>query len=95
MSSRHIRLSITPEPDPGADVNLAKMRLRERLMRFLFGPMRELTLIVPGHQVSGVTITRGQVDSSDLNDEELDALAASMARHPAGKRRGLKRGETK
>lgn len=37
-TSRHIRLSITREPNMEADVNLAKVSIRERLMRFLFGP---------------------------------------------------------
>lgn len=93
MSSRHIRLSISPQPDPDADVSLAKMRLRERLMRWLFGPMQDLMLIVPGHEVDGVTITRTKQAEPALSDEELEELAASITRHPAGNALTLESGE--
>ena len=84
MSSRQIRLSISPQPDPDADVSLAKMRLRERLMHWLFGPMQDLMLIVPGHEVDAVTITCTKQAEPALSDEELEELAASITRRPAG-----------
>ena len=95
-TSRHIRLSITRQPTMEADVNLENVSIRERLMRFLFGPMKDLTLIVPGHDVDGVTITRAACEpADDLSDDELDALAASMTRHPSKRSRALVGGEGK
>lgn len=58
--------------------------------------MKDLTLIVPGHDVDGVTITRAACESADdLSDDELDALAASMARHPSNRSHALVGGEGK
>ncbi|MBG9319216.1 hypothetical protein I4J37_05420 [Corynebacterium belfantii] len=43
--------------------------------------MNELTVIVPGHRVHDVSLTRRP---TDLPDEETAALEAAVQRHPAG-----------
>lgn len=58
MSGRHIQVDIAEAPDLAADVNLARMNIRERILRWLFGPINELMLIVPGRWVHDVTLTR-------------------------------------
>lgn len=81
MTGRHVRVGINEAPDPAADINLAQMGIRERIMRWLFGPMNELTVIVLGHRVHDVSLTRRP---TDLPDEETAALEAAVQRHPAG-----------
>lgn len=84
MSGRHIRVGVRPTPDPTADVNLARVGLRERIMRWLLGPVQEMTLIVPGRKVSDVIVSKVHAENDDLSDEELMALADAVKRHPAG-----------
>lgn len=80
MSGRHIRVGIAEAPDPAADVNLARVNIRERILRWLFGPINELMLIVPGRWVHDVTLTR----RSTKPEVDEAALNASIERHPAG-----------
>lgn len=89
MTGRHVKVGISPAPNPNADVNLAQMSLRERLMRWLFGPMQDVTLIVPGHKVDDVTVTTTRQHAqeeaeAELSDDDLMALADAITRHPAG-----------
>ncbi|MCD4557005.1 hypothetical protein [Schaalia sp. lx-100] len=80
MTGRHVRVGIAEAPNPAADVNLARVNIRERIMRWLFGPMNELTVIVPGRRVHDVTLSRRS--AKPAVDEA--ALNASIERHPAG-----------
>ena len=82
MTARHLRIGIGREPHPDATVNVARRSIRERILNFLFGPLREVTLVVPGRRVEDITIIRRN-DSDDLM-----ALADAIRNHPAGRSEG-------
>lgn len=89
MAGRHIKVGVSGAPDPKADVSLSKVRVRERFMRWLFGPLQELTLIVPGRKIEDVTVTQHASASNDSQvkaEAETEELMQSMRRHPAGRK---------
>ncbi|MBR2822919.1 MAG: hypothetical protein IKE24_04460, partial [Clostridia bacterium] len=46
----------TRQPDLGGVVAIRRVSVRERLLRFLLGEKRKLTILVPGDTVSGIEI---------------------------------------
>lgn len=103
MTGRHVRVGITPVPDPDADVSLAQLSLRERLVRWLFGPLTEMTLIVPGQKVEDVTVTTSTTGTTARAPRPCRhrpawgtgrlGLVEAMRRHPAGKAMRCEGGE--
>ena len=54
---RHnLRISVTRQPVNGGVVAIRSVSVRERLLRFLLGEKRKLTILVPGDTVSGIEI---------------------------------------
>ena len=54
---RHnLRISVTRQPANGGVVAIRSVSVRERLLRFLLGEKRKLTILVPGDTVSGIEI---------------------------------------
>lgn len=85
MAGRHVKVGVSGAPDPSADVSVSKVGVRERFMRWLFGPLQELTLIVPGHKIKDVTVTQHASASDDVQ-AEVEQVMQSMRRHPAGRK---------
>lgn len=88
--ARHLRIAVSDQPDTAADVSIGHKRLRERFMRWIFGPLRDVTLVVPGRQIDGIAVTRTSGPKhlacpgvEEVSDEELMALADCLAHHPA------------
>lgn len=87
MTHKTVTVSISREPDPGNAINMGRVGLRERLLTWLFGPMRDVTVLVPGREVRDVTLRRVDEASccgAECSDKELMALADAVKRHPAG-----------
>lgn len=85
MAGRHVKVGISGAPDPGADVNVSRVGVRERFLRWLFGPLQELTLIVPGRKIEDVTVTQRSTESSSgLDESGLELVSEAKRRHPAG-----------
>lgn len=72
MTGRNLRVTINKQPDPNALVSLGQTSIRERLLRFLFGPLTDIALIVPGHKVSDLTISR-KPDASQPEEQPTPA----------------------
>ena len=51
-----LQISVTLQRDPGGVVAIRSVSVRERLLRFLLGEKRKLTIVVPGDTVSGIEI---------------------------------------
>ena len=87
MTHKTVTVSLSREPDPGKAINTGRVGLRERLLTWLFGTMREVTVLVPGRSVLDVTLCKVDEASccgAECSDEELMALADAVQRHPAG-----------
>lgn len=52
----NLRISVTRQPANGGVVAIRNVSVRERLLRFLLGEKRKLTILVPGDTVSGIEI---------------------------------------
>ena len=78
MTAHHLRIGISREKNPDATVNVARRSIRERILSFLFGPLREITLVVPGRRVDEIAISRR------ADPDYLMALAEAIQNHPAG-----------
>lgn len=51
-----LRISVSKEPSDGGIVGCRHVTVRERLLRFLLGEKRRLTVIVPGDSVKTLSI---------------------------------------
>lgn len=63
-------------------IGIKSVKIRERIMRFLFGTLDRYAVIVPGSSVETLTITEKQ----PISDEDMTALLDAVQRHPAGSR---------
>lgn len=55
----HMKISISKAvPPDGGIMERRRISIRERLLRFLFGEKKRLTIIVPGDSVDEVDITQ-------------------------------------
>ena len=75
MTHKTVTVSLSREPDPGKAVNIGRVGLRERLLTWLFGPMRDVTVR---------KVDEASWCGAECSDEELMALADAVQRHPAG-----------
>lgn len=68
---RHtLRISVSKEAQDGGIVGCRKVTVRERLLRFLLGDKRRLTVIVPGDSVKELSI----VEEGGENREQNQAV---------------------
>ena len=50
-----LKISVSKTPKEGV-VSCKKVKVREKLMTKLFGPIRTITILVPGDTVKGISI---------------------------------------
>jgi len=63
---RHkLRISVSKEPQSGVIVGCKQITIRERLVRFLLGDNRRLTLIIPGDSVKTMSIVEEGGDKNE------------------------------
>lgn len=89
MTHKTVTVGLSREPDLDKAINIGRVGLRERLLTWLFGPMRDVTVLVPGRAVRDVTLRRVDEASccgAECSDEDLAALAEAIKRHPAGRK---------
>lgn len=66
MQMRHtLRISVSKEPPGGGIVGCRYVTIRERLVRFLLGDKRRLTIIVPGDSVKTLSIVEEGGENGD------------------------------
>lgn len=65
---KHIlKVDVSNEGTTGL-VRCKKISIRERFLRFLFGEIRRVTVIIPGDTVSGLSITEEE-EEKDVENE--------------------------
>ena len=66
---RHtLRISMSKEPGDGGIVSCRHVRVRDRVMRYLFGKERRLMVIVPGNSVRSMSIVEEGGENSEQNE---------------------------
>ena len=51
-----LKISVSKEPQMGGIVTCRNISIRERLLRFLFGSKRRVTVLLPGDSVGEIAI---------------------------------------
>ena len=54
----NLRISVSRKPQTGGIVAIRSVTVRERLLRFLLGEKRKLTILVPGDTVRDIEINQ-------------------------------------
>lgn len=62
-----LRISVSKEPPDGGIVGCRHVTVRERLLSFLLGDKRRLTVIIPGNSVKELSIVEVGGESYDSN----------------------------
>ncbi|MBQ6325752.1 MAG: hypothetical protein IJI26_06765 [Clostridia bacterium] len=65
----NLRISVSRKPQTGGVIAIRNVALRERLLRFLLGEKRRLTILVPGDTVSDIEIN--EVKDGGNDDETV------------------------
>ena len=52
----HLKISVSKNPKTGGIIACRNINVRERVMRFLFGDIQKLTILVPGDSVESLSI---------------------------------------
>ena len=68
-----LKISVSKEPQIGGIVSCRNVSIRERLLRFLFGNKRKVTVLIPGDSVGEITIC----ETGEGEDENEQNQAAS------------------
>ena len=63
----NLYISISKKPKTSDIVEFKTITVREKLLRFLFGKKKKLTIIVPGGEIGNVTI------DEDINGGEVNS----------------------
>lgn len=64
-----LKISVSKEPENGGIVGCRHVTVREKLLRFLLGDRRRLTVIVPGDSVESLSIDEVEGGFDDGQDE--------------------------
>ena len=51
-----LKISVSKDPQPGGAVSCRSISIREKLLRFLFGDRRRITVLIPGDCISEIAI---------------------------------------
>ena len=51
-----LRIQVSKNPDPDGIVHCKTIKVRERILRFLFGDCTKVTVLVPGDSVEKLSI---------------------------------------
>ena len=74
-----LRISVSRRPQTGGVISIRNVSVRERLLRFLFGEKRKLTILVPGDTVNDIEIIKNggnEGNGSNEREEPRDQGAA-------------------
>jgi hypothetical protein len=67
--THRLKIGVSKTPPDAGIVSCRRIDLRERLLRFLLGEKRRLTILVPGDSVKSLSIEEEGGDDNDENDE--------------------------
>lgn len=66
-----LRISVSKEPLDGGIVGCRYVTVRERLLRFLLGDKRRLTVIIPGDSVKALSIVEDGGEDREQNQAAI------------------------
>ena len=66
-----LSIMVSDKAMEGGIVNVRKVSLRERILRFMLGKKVKLTIIVPGDSVEEIDITEYEKESGNERDSKI------------------------
>ena len=63
-----VKVSVSKDPQIGGILTCKNLTVRERLLRFLFGDKRRVTVLIPGDSVGEIAICETE-EGGDVNGE--------------------------
>ena len=63
-----LKINVSKEPRTSGIVNCRNLSIRERLLRFLFGEKKRVTVLIPGDSVEEITICENR-KGEDENEQ--------------------------
>ena len=68
-----LKISVSNEPQTGGIVPCRNVSIRERLLRFLFGDKRKVTVLIPGDSVREIAICETGKGGDGNGQNEADS----------------------
>ena len=68
-----LKISVSKEPQMGGIVTCRNISIRDRVLRFLFGDKRRVTVLVPGDSVSEIAICETGKGGNGSGQSEADS----------------------
>lgn len=66
---RKLKISVSKEPRTGGIITCRNISIRERLLRFLMGDKRRVTVLIPGDSVGEIAICALEKGGDDEQNE--------------------------
>lgn len=69
-----VKISVSDTPETGGVITCRNVGIRERILRFLFGDKRKVTVLVPGDTIGEIAICEAKKgeNGNDGKDETCD-----------------------
>ncbi len=64
-----LKISVSKQPQTGGIVTCRNLTVRERLLRFLFGDKRRVTVLIPGDSVGEIAICETK-EGGGVNEQD-------------------------
>ena len=68
-----LKISVSKEPQMGGIVTCRNISIRERLLRFLFGSKRRVTVLIPGDSFGEIAICETKEGGSENGESKADS----------------------
>ena len=69
----NLKISVLKEPQTGGIVTCRNVTIRERILRFLLGDKRLVTILIPGDSVEELSICETTKGGNDLEQSKVTA----------------------
>lgn len=66
-----LKISVSKQPQTGGIVTCKNLTVRERLLRFLFGDKRRVTVLIPGDSVGEIAICETKEGGSTNEQDQV------------------------
>ena len=68
-----VRISVSERPQTGGIVTCRSVTIRDRLLRFLIGDKRRITVLIPGDSVGEIAICESEKGEDENGKGEVSA----------------------
>ena len=66
-----LKISVSKQPQTGGIVTCKNLTVRERLLRFLFGDKRRVTVLIPGDSVGEIAICETKEGGGENEQDQV------------------------